>query len=141
MQVNNNKITYTPNFQAIKHLKLPTKEVLECAAGKFSQETLSQPDGLLTVFSKLFSLKMKDFEDLNKNPMGLDLYAISSGIIIKANNPGIAQIVQRIKNLPAAQFRQEIDKITKKMGSILNVTVDDAIKEYKSVDGKIITSK
>lgn len=137
MKINRISNNYTPNFQSVKYFKLPTKEVLECAAGKFSPETLSEPTGLMTIFSKLFSLNKRDLKEFASDPLGLHLYAISSGVIIRTNNPAIAQISQKIKNLPAAQMKEEINKITNKIGEILNVSVDDAIKEYKVRDNKV----
>lgn len=141
LSINSSAQNFTPNFTGQKYFKLPTKEVLECATGKLSPETLEKPDGLFTIFSNLFSLKKNDLKDFAKVPLGLDLYALSSGVIIRTNNPAIAQISQRIKDLPMAQMAEEINKITRKIGDILNVKVDDGIKEYKVVNGKVSISK
>lgn len=141
MQLSRTTGRYTPNFQAVKHYKLPTREVLECVTGKISQETLNDPSGLFTIFSKLFSLKKRDLNDFAQIPLGLNVYAMSSGLIIKANNPEIAKIAQKIKELPASKNTDEITRITRKLGSIVNIGVDDNIREYRIVNGELHTTK
>ena len=128
---------YTPNFCALKNFKLPTKEVLECTTGKLSNETIEKPEGLFSIFSKLFCLKKTDIKDFAKTPLALDLYTISSGVMIKTNNPAIAHISNRIKSLPTEQMTQEINQIIKKMGNTLNIQIDDEITGYKVANGKI----
>ncbi|HIS36574.1 TPA: hypothetical protein IAC10_08095 [Candidatus Scatousia excrementigallinarum] len=143
MQINNStpKTTYTPNFQSIKTFRLPTREVLECTVGKYSQKTLSEPSGLLKVFSKLYDLTKNDLKDLNKSPLGFNIYTLSSGIIIKANNPDIAMMSKNIQNLPKTLQLEKINNITQKIGSNINVSIDDSIKSYKMVNGEIVTTK
>lgn len=139
----NNRISpkYTPNFCAIKNYKLPTKEVLECATGKLSPETLNNPNGLFTIFSKLFLIKKSDFKDFVKTPMALDLYTLSSGTMIRANNPAISKISTKIKALPTELTSEEIMKISNKIGTTLNIQIDDSITKYTVDKGKISISK
>lgn len=141
MKINRTSNNYAPKFCAIKNFKLPTKEVLECATGKLSPETINKPDGLFTIFSKLFSLKKSDIKDFTKTPMALDLYTISTGAMIRANNPAISKISVKLKEIPAAETAEEINKITKKIGNTLNIQIDDAITSYRVNNERISISK
>lgn len=143
MQINRvqNSANYAPNFQSLKHFKLPTKEVLECATGKISQETLENPKGMLKIFSKLYDIPMKNLADLQTVPLGLNIYTFSSGTIIKANNPEIFAMSKRIVKLPKTLQQEEINRIIQRVGSQLDITIDDNIKAYKTIDGEIVTIK
>lgn len=131
----------TQNFQANKIFKFPTKEVLECSTGIFSTETLDKPSGVFKIFKELYNLKSKDLKDLQKIPLGFHLYAMSSGAIIKANNPQIAKYSNAIERLPQNIQNEQINKITHNLGSQINITIDDKIKSYSVVNGKLNTSK
>lgn len=131
----------TQNFQANKVFKLPTKEVLECTTGIFSKETLDRPSGVLKIFKELYNLKSKDLKNFQKIPLGFHLYAISSGTMIKANNPQIAKYSNAIEKLPKNIQSDQINRITQKLGSQINITIDDKIKSYSVVNGKLNTSK
>lgn len=132
---------YTPNFQALKKFKLPTREVLECATGKISQDTIKNPKGILTIFSKLYDIPMKNLYDLVETPLGFNIYTVSSGTIIKANNPDVMRISNKISQMPNPLQAHEIKRISEKIGTELNIVVDDKIKRYNVVNGKIIVGK
>lgn len=136
-----NSATYTPNFQALKQFKLPTREVIECATGKISPETLENPMGILTIFSKLYDIPMKNLADLAKVPLGFNIYTVSSGTIIKANNPEIMHLSNRINQMPKTIQIQEIKNASEKIGKELNIVIDDNIKTYNVVNGEIIVGK
>lgn len=82
-----------------------------------------------------------DLKDLNKSPLGFNIYTLSSGIIIKANNPDIAMMAKNIQNLPKTLQLEKINNITQKIGSNINVSIDDSIKSYKMVNGEIVITK
>lgn len=131
----------TQNFQANKIFKFPTKEVLECSTGIFSKETLDKPSGVFKIFKELYNLKSKDLKDFHTIPLGFHLYAMSSGAIIKANNPQIAKYSNAIEKLPQNIQNDQINRITQKLGSQINITIDDKIKSYNIANGKVNFTK
>lgn len=143
MQIQNVQQTknFTPNFQSIKTFKLPTREVLECATGRVSLETLENPKGILSIFSQIHSIPMKSLMDLHEVPLGFNIYTVSTGTMIKANNPEILKISQKIDEMPKSIQLQEIKNISNSIGNTLNVVIDDNIKTYSVIDGKISVGK
>ena len=142
MQIaNQNPNTYAPNFQAMKNFRLPTKEVLECTTGIFSSETRENPKNMLKIFSKLYDIKPQTLSDINRIPLSFHIYALSSGTMIKANNPDILKLSNKISKMPKESQIDEINKATDKIGNLINIVIDDSIKAYKNVDGQIITTK
>ncbi len=143
MQIQNVQQTknFTPNFQSIKTFKLPTREVLECATGRVSLETLENPKGILSIFSQIHSIPMKSLMDLHEVPLGFNIYTVSTGTMIKANNPEILKISQKIDEMPKSIQLQEIKNISNRIGNTLNVVIDDNIKTYSVIDGKISVGK
>ena len=130
MHLNINTPKNNINFQAKNKYTLPTRIALECATDTISKKTKEAPMELFSTYKKLFHLDDRDIVSICTTPMAELLYELSTGRILRKNNPKIQQFCERVNTMPEGQRLIEIDKMVNKIGEKINVVVDDSINTY-----------